>query len=188
MHIGHPAIRNRGTICGSASHADPNAELPVVLAVLDARLHIRSSRHSRVELAKDFFVAPLSTLLDADEVLAQIEIPSLPARSGTAFVEYARKKGDFALAGAAASVRLSVGGICEHAAIAILGANFSPLRLAAVEAAIVGSDMEQEEVASLLGDFCSTLTLPEPQPYRRSLLEQLTIEAVMTAAARAAAA
>lgn len=186
LHIGHPAIRNRGTICGSASHADANAELPVVLAVLDARMHIRSNRGSRIELAKDFFIAPLITLLEADEVLTQIEIRALPSRSGTAFVEYARKKGDFALAGAAAVICLSAEGICEQAAIAILGANFSPLRLAAVEAAIIGANLQYGRVQIILKEFCSTLSLPDPQAYRRSLIEQLTVSAVMTAAARAA--
>ena len=79
-HVAHPAIRNRGTVGGSVAHADPAAELPVALTALDACFHVRSAqRGTRTIAAADFFLAPLMTALEPDELLVEIEVPPLPA-------------------------------------------------------------------------------------------------------------
>jgi len=131
-HVAHPAIRNRGTVGGSVAHADPAAELPVALTALDARFHVRSARRgTRTIAAADFFQAPLMTALAPDELLVEIEVPPLPAGAGTGFAEHARTHGDFAVAGAAV-VRAGT----EHAAIALLGAGPTPVRVPDAERAL----------------------------------------------------
>jgi CO/xanthine dehydrogenase FAD-binding subunit len=134
-HVGHPQIRNRGTVGGSVAHADPAAELPVALTALDARFHVRSVRGERTLAAGELFAGPLTTALEPDELLVEISVPPLPEASRTAFVEYARTHGDFALAGAA------VVSSSERWAIALLGAGSTPLRAAHAETALLrGAD------------------------------------------------
>jgi len=131
-HVAHPAIRNRGTVGGSVAHADPAAELPVALTALDACFQVRSAqRGTRTIAAADFFQAPLMTALAPDELLVEIEVPPLPAGAGTGFAEHARTHGDFAVAGAAV-VRAGT----EHAAIALLGAGPTPVRVPDAERAL----------------------------------------------------
>jgi CO/xanthine dehydrogenase FAD-binding subunit len=100
-YAGHPQIRSRGTVGGSVAHADPAAELPVALTALGARFVVRSARGERTLEAGELFAGYLTTTLEPDELLVEIDVPPLPVGAGTAFVEYARVHGDFALAGAA---------------------------------------------------------------------------------------
>src|SRR5688500_16728494 len=115
-HVAHPQIRSRGTVGGSCAHADPTAEMPVALTALDATFHLRSRRGRRAVAAADFFVTHLTTVLDPDELLVEIEVPPVPEGARSAFVEHARTHGDWAIAGAAVLVAP------RHAAIALLGA------------------------------------------------------------------
>jgi CO/xanthine dehydrogenase FAD-binding subunit len=130
-HVAHPQIRSRGTVGGSCAHGDPTAELPVALAVLDARFHLRSRAGERSLGVAEFFLSQLTTALRDDELLVEVEVPPLPAGARTAFVEHARTHGDWAIAGAAVVVAPG------HAAIALLGAAPTPLRAAEAEAAVV---------------------------------------------------
>ena len=131
-HVAHPAIRNRGTVGGSAAHADPHAELPVALAALGARFHVRSVHGKRVLSADDLFVGPFMTALEEGELLTEIEVPAPPPGTRMAFVEHARTHGDFALAGAA--VVLAPG---FQASVWMLGAGSGPVRApAGAEAAL----------------------------------------------------
>ena len=139
--VGHPQIRNRGTVGGSIAHADPAAELPVALTALDARFHARSRRGTRTLAAGELFLGPLTTALEDDELLIEIEVPPLPAGARTAFVEHARTHGDFAIAGAAVVVAP------DHAAIALLGAGSVPVRASAAERALVGGASAREAAA-----------------------------------------
>ena len=143
--VGHAAIRSRGTVGGSVAHADPNAELPVVLTALGARFRLRSARGERTVGADELFQGPLTTALDEDELLCAIDVPPLPAGSGSAFVEYARTHGDFAIAGAAVVVAAG-----PRSAIALLGAGGRPLRAASAEAAL-RDGASDEEVARRAG-------------------------------------
>ena len=144
--VGHPQIRSRGTVCGSVAHADPTAELPVALTALDARFHVRSAGGARTLRATELFAGPLTTSLAADELLAEIEVPALHAGARCAFREYARTHGDFALAGAA--VVLAPG----HAAVALLGAGWTPLRAPEAERALAGG-AEAREGAALAAEL-----------------------------------
>jgi aerobic carbon-monoxide dehydrogenase medium subunit len=102
--VAHPQIRNRGTLGGNLAHADPASELPAVALALGAKLRVRSTRGERSIDAKGFFTGALTTALRDDEMLLEIELPSLPLHTGTAFLEVARRRGDYALMGVAAVV------------------------------------------------------------------------------------
>jgi carbon-monoxide dehydrogenase medium subunit len=106
-HVAHPQIRNRGTLGGNLAHADPASELPAVALALGARFHLQSRTSRRSIDAKGFFTGALTTALRDDEMLVEVELPSLPLRSGTAFLEVARRRGDYAMMGVAAVVTQS---------------------------------------------------------------------------------
>jgi CO/xanthine dehydrogenase FAD-binding subunit len=146
--VGHQQIRNRGTIGGSIAHADPAAELGAVLAALDARMRVRSATGERVLPWSDFFVFGFMTALEGDELLAEIEIPALPAGASTAFVEFARRYGDFALGGAAAVVVLDGDGICRTARLSLLAAAPVPVRAVDAEELLVGSRLDDASIAA----------------------------------------
>ena len=120
--VGHAQIRNRGTVGGSVAHADPAAELPVAFTALDARFHVRSQRGERTLGASDFFVTHLTTALEPDELLTEIEVPLPPPQTRAAFVEYSRRHGDFGLGGAAVLLAADRDGVCVSAAVALLAA------------------------------------------------------------------
>jgi CO/xanthine dehydrogenase FAD-binding subunit len=170
-HVAHPAIRNRGTVGGSLAHADPAAELPVAMCALDARLHVRSAqRGHRTIAATDFFQAPLMTAMEPDELLVEIEVPAQPAGARAAFAEHARTHGDFALAGAAV-VRSG----SDHAAIALLGAGPTPLRVPDAEAAL-RRGASAAEAAHIAGAELD-------DDYRRALTTELVRRALEEAGA-----
>ena len=104
VHVAHPQIRNRGTLAGNLAHADPASEMPAVMLALGARMKARSAKGERWIAARDFFTGVFSTALAADELLAEIEVPALPPRTGCAFLEVARRRGDYAMMGVAAVV------------------------------------------------------------------------------------
>ncbi len=119
--VAHPQIRNRGTIGGSVAHADPAAELPVALTALDASVTVASRRGSRSIAIRDLYVTHLTTCLEADELLTEIIVPPVSPAAGSAFVEYARRHGDFGLGGAAVVLTPGSDGRCERASIVLLG-------------------------------------------------------------------
>jgi CO/xanthine dehydrogenase FAD-binding subunit len=166
-HVGHAQIRSRGTVGGSVAHADPKAELPVALAALDARFHVRSAEGARTMGAEELFQGSLSTALEPDELLVEIEVPAPPPAARTAFVEHARTHGDFAIAGAAAVVAPG------HAALALLGAAPVPVRAHDAERALIAgtsaTDAAELAAAGIAGD------------YQRALLTVLTRTAIEAA-------
>jgi carbon-monoxide dehydrogenase medium subunit len=136
--IGHFQIRNRGTVGGSTAHADPASELPAVALALDAEL-IATRRGSRRTIpARDFFRATWTTALEADEILAEIRYPVWSGRCGFALEEFARRHGDFAIAGVACGVELGPEGAVTRAAIALFGMGPTPVRAGGAEAALAG--------------------------------------------------
>jgi carbon-monoxide dehydrogenase medium subunit len=132
--IGHFQIRNRGTVGGSIAHADPAAEYPAVALALDATLEAVSRRGRRTVPAADFFTGLWSTALEPDELLAQVRFPVWRGRTGFAVEEFARRHGDFAIAGAAVGVQLGGDDRIERAAIAYFGLGSTPGRAHSVEA------------------------------------------------------
>jgi CO/xanthine dehydrogenase FAD-binding subunit len=144
--IAHPQIRTRGTIGGSVCHADSHAELPSVFAVLDAEFQVQSATGTRVVPCSEFFLGPFETVLGADEVLTEITVPGLPPHTGSAFREYAHRRGDFALAGAAAVLATDGSGRCTSARLSLLGASATPHRAHQAENFLAGRDLHSEAI------------------------------------------
>ena len=138
-HIGHLPIRYRGTFCGSIAHADPASEWCLLAATLDAELVIVSRRGQRSVRPNEYFVGALSTTLEPDELLTEIRLSLLDDGWRTGFAEFSRRAGDYALAMCAAFLRFEDGRIVE-ARIGVGGATDRPLRIAAAEAVLTGTD------------------------------------------------
>ena len=132
-HIGHPAIRHRGTLGGSLAHADPAAELPAALVALGAEFVLHGPRGARTIQAPEFFRGLMTTALAPDEILIEIHVP--PQGPGWGFAEVVRRAGDFALAGVVALVGRPPGspGRCESARLVGFGVGDRPVRFAAAE-------------------------------------------------------
>ena len=136
-HIGHRAIRTRGTLVGSIAHADPAAEMPAVCLALDATMLAASVDGSREIAAADFFEGYLTTALEPTEILTHVRFPGWPADAGGTVVEISRRHGDYALVGLACAVQVN-GGSITGAALSYFGADSTPVRVADAEAALVG--------------------------------------------------
>jgi carbon-monoxide dehydrogenase medium subunit len=183
-YIAHPQIRNRGTIGGSIAHADPAAELPAVALALDAKFCVHSrERKDRWVEAADFFVGPLTTVLTPDELLTEIELPALPPGAGWAFVEVARRHGDYALLGVAAVVALNSAGECSHVRLSFVNAGGTPMRGRSAEALLLGQRPD-EEAFRAAGDSAATMDIDPvgdvhaTPAYRRQLARVLTVRAL----------
>ncbi len=150
--IGHFQIRNRGTIGGSIAHADPAAEYPAVALALDAEMQLAGPAGTRCIPAAEFFVATWTTAAAADEVLVDVRVPAQPPRTGTTVEEFARRHGDFAVAGVACSVTLDDDDTVQRAAIALFGMGSTPMRATGAESALAGAavtDSDLEEIGHL---------------------------------------
>jgi CO/xanthine dehydrogenase FAD-binding subunit len=137
-YIAHWQIRNRGKSGGSLAHADPAAELPVVMVALRARFLLRSTKGDRWVTAQDCFEGLFTTALEPTDLLIEVEIPSLPLKTGCSFVEFARRKGDFALLGVTAVLTLDEDGICQDARLVYLNAGEKPISADEAAAMLIG--------------------------------------------------
>jgi len=187
-HVAHLAIRNRGTIGGSLSHADPAAELPMLALLLDATLDVVSAAVTRSIAARDFFVEAMTVDLGADEIVTEITLPKLPQQTGWGFEEVARRHGDFALAAAAATLTVSDGAITQ-ARIALTGVGPTPLRAGEAEALLVGealgTGLTARVIAAVRGAIEPETDLHASSDYRRHLAGVLAGRAVSAAWRRA---
>ncbi len=188
--VGHPAIRNRSTVGGSIAHADPAAELPAVMVAMNAEIVARSRSGSRTITAQDFFKGYLTTDLKDGEMLTEVRIPGLPPRSGSAFVEFARREGDYALAGAAAVITLDERGTIADARLGLCSVGPAPVRPQAAEALLRGQRPGSEAWAAAAAAVVSVLDNPLSDihgsaGYRRHLAGVLTKQALAAAAERA---
>lgn len=188
-HVAHPVIRNRGTVGGSIAHADPSAELPCLLLCLDGEAVAHGSRGPRTIDAQDLFEFILSTTLEPEEILTEVRFPVLPERTGWCFTEFARRHGDFALAGVAATVTLADDGVIEWGQLAACGVATTPVRLTAVEDALLRCPADPAKVRELAQLAADVVTVPDDEgcsrAYRRDLLVGLVERAVLKAIARA---
>ena len=141
--IGHEAIRSRGTIGGSLAHADPAAELPAVARALEAEFVVRSQAGERVIQAADWFEGYLTTSRHPDELLVTVRFPAAAPGTGVSFQEVARRHGDYAIAGLAASLTLS-GGAISDARLAFAGLSDVPVRAASAEDLLAGEGPSAE--------------------------------------------
>jgi CO/xanthine dehydrogenase FAD-binding subunit len=140
-YVAHPQIRNRGTLCGNLAHADPASEMPAVMLALSAKLHAQSVKGDRWLAASDFFISPLTTALAPEEMLVEVELPAAKPRSGSSFMEVARRRGDFALVGIACTVQLNESGQCVEARLAFCNAGDTPILAADASKSLVGTRM-----------------------------------------------
>jgi len=187
--IGHVQIRNRGTIGGSLAHADPASELPAVVAVLDGELVLQSARGRRVLKAKQFFLGYLTTAAAPDELLVEARVPTMPPRTGSAFVEFSRRHGDFAIVGIAATVTVDEAGVCTGCAIALTGVGGTPVVAREAAGALVGVTPTADAFEDV-GRRVSDAIEPEgdlhaSSDYRKHLAGVLTRRALARAAERA---
>ena len=187
-HVAHLAIRNRGTIGGSLSHADPAAELPMMAMLLDAEVRIVSSAATRTVAARDFFRDALTVDLVEDEMVTEIALPKLPPNTGGGFEEVARRSGDFALAAVAATLTLSDGKIAQ-ARIAMTGVAPTARRVAEAEKLLIGQRLD----AGVGSDIIEAVRAAAEPPtdlhasadYRRHLVGVLAGRALAAAWSRA---
>lgn len=140
--VAHPQIRNRGTVCGSLAHADPAAEMPSVMSVLDATFTVVSSRGTRTIPVDDFFVFHLTTALEPDEVLLRVRVNLPGPGTFSVFKEFATRRGDFALAGVALVAGLDSSGVVTSCRIAAAGVASTPHRLTDVEDLVIGNRLD----------------------------------------------
>ncbi len=187
-HVGHRQTRNRGTIGGSLAHADPAAELPAVCAAYDATVHALSVRGIRQIAFREFYTGFMATALTADEMIAAIDLPIWRLGHGHGFHEFARRQGDFAIAGAAALLDLGADNVVRRAALTLFGVTTVPLRVEAAEARLVGKPLD----AAAIRAAAAAAWLVEPisdihagGDYRRHLAQVLSARALNDAARRA---
>jgi len=186
--VAHAQIRNRGTVGGSVAHADPAAELPVAFTALEATFQVRSRTGARSIDCGDFFLTHLTTALEPDELLVEIEVPPVPEGTGWAFTEYARRHGDFALGGAAALLTLQ-DRACIRARISLLAAGDTPIRPFEAERSLEGSPITEESTAGAArlatADINPTGDIHGGTEYRTYLIEGMVRRAIEQATERA---
>jgi len=183
--IGHEAIRSRGTIGGSLAHADPAAELPAVARALDAEFVVRSQAGERVVPAADWFEGYLATSRRPDEILAEVRFPAAGPGTGVAFLEVARRHGDFAIVGLAVSLTLA-DGVISDARLAFAGVSDVPVRAAEAEDLLVG----ERPSAELFAEAARVATAPLDPPadlngspeYRKQIAATLVRRGLQAAA------
>ncbi|TAM60122.1 xanthine dehydrogenase family protein subunit M [bacterium] len=174
--IGHWQTRNRGTLCGSLAHADPSAELPLLLTVLGGSVEVRSTRGSRTVAAGDLFASYFTTALEPDELIVTANLPLARPRRRYAFQEFAQRHGDFALAAVACAVELDESGRISHLALALGGAGEMPLLVETAD--MLGTELTAAAVATLAERAWAGCDPPNDHhasaAFRRQLVRTLT--------------
>jgi carbon-monoxide dehydrogenase medium subunit len=186
-HVAHYQIRNRGTVGGSLAHADPASEMPGVAVTCDAVIETISSSGQRAIAARDFLLGPLTTALQPGEIITAVRLPAWRDGRRWAFEEFARRRGDFAMAGIIAYWDQDANGCATNAHIGAIGASPRAHRLPSAEAALNGSRVDQaviEEAARLAGAAVDPSDdIHASAAYRRALVTTLATRALTRAAA-----
>src|ERR1700676_1485675 len=184
-HVAHYQIRNRGTIGGGIAHADPPAEIPGIVLTCEADIATVGTAGPRVIKAADFFIGPLMTVLEPDEIIVEIRFPAWPARRRWGFQEFARRRGDFAMAAAAVWDDQDAGGKARNAHVGVIGVGDPPLRLPEVEAVLNGRVIDAATIAQAEAAASAAV---DPQSdihasadYRRALAGTMVERALMSA-------
>jgi aerobic carbon-monoxide dehydrogenase medium subunit len=188
--VGHIATRNRGTIGGSLSHLDPAAELPGVCALLDATLTVNGPDGARKVAIADWGVSFMTPNLEPNEVLTGITLRPWREPHGHAFVELARRQGDFAMAGVGCLVALDGNGKARRVALSLIGVTSTPVRLPAAEKSLAGTDLSDGAIRAAAAEIGGLAALDDAHAtsaYRKRLAGVLLGRAVKKAAERARA-
>jgi CO/xanthine dehydrogenase FAD-binding subunit len=188
-HIAHPQIRNRGTIGGNLSHADPASELPAIAVALEAQFRIQTASGQRWVAAPRFFLGSLTTDLRSDEMLVEIELPSPKPRTGSCFMEIARRRGDFAIVGVAAMVTLDENHQCSQVRLAFCGVGETPVDASTAAESLLGHEVTEtmiREVAHAIQQVIEPAgSVHATADYQRHVAGVLTERALTTANQRA---
>jgi CO/xanthine dehydrogenase FAD-binding subunit len=189
-HIAHEQIRHRGTFGGCMAHADPAAELPAVAVALQANMKVRGQTGERWVSADEFFISLFTTVLMPDELLVEVAIPSMPARTGCSFQEVARRHGDYALVGVAATVTLDKKDRCEQARLVYVSVGDRPENARQATEALKGQALTPEAIEAAAETAATADTEPGQDihasaEFRRHLVKVLTRKALTQAAERA---
>jgi carbon-monoxide dehydrogenase medium subunit len=186
-HVAHYQVRNRGTVGGSLAHADPAAELPGIAVTCEAEIAVMGTSGARVIRAADFFLGPLMTALAADEIIVEVRLPAWPPRRRWGFQEFARRRGDFAMAGAALYYDEDAGGKATNAHVGVIGVGDVPQRLAEVEAVLNGRVVDDDTIAQAEQAAAASVNpaddIHASAAYRRALTGTMVERALKSASA-----
>jgi carbon-monoxide dehydrogenase medium subunit len=187
-HVGHFQTRSRGTIGGSCCHLDPAAELPALCSLYDAEFDVSGPNGARKVAAQDWFQGYLQSALAEDEVLESIRVPLWPAGATYGFSEYARRRGDFAIAGAAALFAWRFDATIDRAAIVIFGVAPDPVRLRELERDLIGRRLDGEAIhtSAVAAKRIEAMSDPYVSGDYRRRLAGIMVERALTAAAQRA--
>lgn len=185
-HVAHSTIRNRGTLGGNLSHADPASEMPCVMTALDAHFVLQNASAFRTVRAREFYFGPFTTAIEPDELLVRIRIPKARADERFAFEEVSLRKGDFAMS--AVAVRLAFDGdVCRSAGIALAGVAGTPVHAEAAEAAVSGQPVTPDAAAKAAASMVEAIEFEGSAnitaEYRRDVTRVLIERAITRAAA-----
>ena len=188
--VGDPAVRNRGTIGGNVSHADPASDLPTVLTALEATFNVSGPSGDRSIAAADFATGLLENALEENEVLTSVSAPSVASSAGSAYVKFPHPASRYAVVGVAAILTVS-GGTCSSASVVVGGVEAKPARASSVEAALAGSDLSDGALdaaaAAVAGDLTGDAMgdVFASAEYRRAMAAVYVRRALGAAASRA---
>jgi carbon-monoxide dehydrogenase medium subunit len=187
-HVAHFQVRNRGTVGGSLAHADPAAEMPGIAVACDGVIEIAGPNGLRSVAAKDFFVGVLSTALAEDEIIVALQLPAWPAARRWSFHEFARRRGDFAIAGVAVHFDRDAEGRALNPHIGMIGVADRPLRVEAAEKVLAGHAINAGTIAAACAAARENLSPPSDlhasAAYRAALAETLLERVLVEAASR----
>ncbi len=187
--IGDQQVRNRGTIGGSAAHADPAGDMPAIVLALKADIVAQGPNGTRTITADDFFVDTFTTDLKPDEVVIEVRLPLPAAHTGSCYMKLENKASHYAVVGCAAAITLGNDGTCSAASIAITGATTKVTRASAVERALVGKKLDESTIADATSHVTQGMELISDihgsTSYRAQMAVVMTRRAIQTAMERA---
>jgi carbon-monoxide dehydrogenase medium subunit len=187
--IGHYAIRQRGTLGGSIAHADPAAQLPLAALVLDAEIEIRSAIGTRMVRARDFFLSIFTTVLDPNELLVAVHVPTSRQREGWGFRLFNRRAGDFAIVSVATTLELGDNGAINRLRLAVGGIGPVPVRVEDLVTADISGKLLEGWSAGLAAAVAGAVEIEDnertPVEFRRELVAALMRDALDQALERA---
>ena len=188
--VGDPAVRNRGTIGGNVSHGDPASDPPTALAALGATYNVAGPSGQRSIAASDFPTGLLENVLEENEILTGVSVPSIPSGAGSAYLKFPHPASRYAVVGAAVIIAAQ-DGACSSASVVVGGVETTPTRAASVEAALVGSDLSDGALdaaaAALAGDLTGDpmSDIFASDEYRKAMAEVYLRRALGIAVSRA---
>jgi aerobic carbon-monoxide dehydrogenase medium subunit len=182
--VGHRQTRNRGTLGGSLCHLDPSAELVSVAAAVDAKVSVAGKKGTRTIDFAEFPVAYMTPAIELDEMLTAVAFPCWAARHGYAFIEFARRHGDFAIVSAAALIEEDASGKVTRASVTLGGMGPAPVRAREVERALIGEKIEEKRITEICESLRSLEAVDDihaPASYRQQLATVLPRRALLKA-------